>query len=558
MDSTYDEKKVVDRVGSTSPEHDHAIEHDVEAGAPAPLHRKLKNRHMQMIAIGGSIGAGLFIGSGGALYKGGPASLLIDFMIVGVMMLMTMNALGELGVMYPVNGAFFTYSVRFIDPSWGFAMGWNYAMSWLIILPFELIAAGVTIKFWTEREDGSVSVNNAVWITIFLVLIIAINIFGVRGYGEVEFILGTLKVTAVIGFIILGIVINCGGVPTDNRGYIGAQYWHAPYQAFKNGFQGFCSVFVTAAFAFAGTELVGLAAAEASNPRKSLPKATKQVFWRITLFYVVSLFILGLIVPSNDEQLSGASGANSKYSPFVRACTLAGIKVLPSIINAVITLSVISVANSSTYGSTRTIQALAIHGMAPKIFTRVDKHGRPYIALALALIFGFLAYVSLAPKGGVAFDWLLALSGLSNFFTWGSINLAHICYRRAWKLQGRSTDELPFTAMFGVGGSWLGFLLNVICLIATFYIALYPVGGEALNVEAFFTSYLAAVIVIAFFLGHKIYSKIALGTFQFGVNLHTVDVDAGRRELNLKDEMDAERAAFAAMPWYKKLWNFWF
>ncbi len=259
----------------------------------------------------------------------------------------------------------------------------------------------------------------------------------------------------------------------DGRGYIGVEYWQAPYEAFKNGFKGFCSVFVTAAFAFTGTELVGLAAAEADNPRKSLPTATKQVFWRISLFYVVSLLILGLIVPSNDPQLSQASGANSKYSPFVRGIKVAGISVLPDIFNAVITLSVISVANSCTYASTRTIQALAVNGMAPKVFSKVDKHGRPWVALILALSFGFLAYVSLAPQGGAAFDWLLALSGLSSLFTWGSICLAHICYRRAWKLAGRSTDELPFKAMFGVVGSWIGLTLNIICLVASFYVALY-------------------------------------------------------------------------------------
>jgi amino acid transporter len=261
-------------------------------------------------------------------------------------------------------------------------------------------------------------------------------------------------------------------------------YWHEPYHAFKNGFKGFCSVFVTAAFAFAGTELVGLAAAEADNPRKSLPKATKQVFWRITLFYVVSLFILGLIVDSSDEQLSGASGANSKYSPFTRACVIAGIEVLPHIINAVITISVISVANSCTYGSTRTMQALALNGMAPSVFTKVDKHGRPWVALMVALGLGLLGYISLAPKGNEAFNWLLALSGLSSFFTWGSICLSHICFRRAWKLAGRNTDELPFTAMFGVAGSWIGFGLNVLCLIATFYNALYVSSPNANSPKA--------------------------------------------------------------------------
>lgn len=219
--------------------------------------------------------------------------------------------------------------------------------------------------------------------------------------------------------------------------------------------------------------MVGLAAAEAANPRKTLPKATKQVFWRISLFYIVSLFILGLIVPANDGQLADASGSSSKYSPFVRACTLANIQVVPHILNAVIMLSVISVANSSTYGSTRTIQALAEHGMCPKIFARVDKHGRPYVALCVSLVIGLLAYVSLAPKGSEAFDWLIALSGLASFFTWGSICLAHICFRRAWKLGGRTKNQLPFAAMFGVTGSWIGFILNCLCLIASFYTALF-------------------------------------------------------------------------------------
>lgn len=173
---------------------------------------------MQMIAIGGSIGAGLFVGSGAALYKGGPASLVICFIITGLMLLLTVNALGELAGMlaqftllvqtnsfvalYPVAGSFFDYSVRFIDPAWGFAMGWNYAMNWLVVLPFELTAAGVTISFWTDpNQTGNPSINVGIWITIFLLSVVVINIFGVRGYGEVEFALGLLKVVACIGFM---------------------------------------------------------------------------------------------------------------------------------------------------------------------------------------------------------------------------------------------------------------------------------------------------------------------------------------------------------------------
>lgn len=387
------------------------------------------------------------------------------------MLLFTCQAMAELAVLYPVNGAFYTYVVRFVDPSWGFAMGWDYALAWLTVLPFELTAASITIQFW--RDD----INVGVWITVFLVVLAVIQIFGVRGYGEVEFVLSIIKILACIGFIIVGIVINCGGtwrtaINEDYKHYVGAKYWHDP-GAFHNGFNGFCGVFVVAAFAFGGTELVGLAAAESANPRKSIPLATKQVFWRICFFYVVNLFILGLIVRADDDRLLNSHGANTKYSPFVIAIQDAGIKVLPSIFNAVITIAVISVANSCTFGSTRTMQALAERGMGPKFLAYVDKNGRPLWCIVIQIMFGFLAFIGEAANSGTIFNWLLALSGLSYFFVWGSICLSHIRFRSGWKAQGYSLDQIPYKPTLGVVGSWIGFVLNIICLIATFYNALY-------------------------------------------------------------------------------------
>ncbi|CAF2039854.1 unnamed protein product [Rotaria magnacalcarata] len=238
--------------------------------------------------IGGSIGTGLFVGSGGALASGGPAALVLDFAIIGFMLFNVCMALAELAVAFPISGSFYVYSSRFLDPAWGFAMGWNYAFNWLIVMPLESTAAGLVIRYWTG------SVNIAVWITIFLIAILIINLFGVRGYGEVEFYVSIIKVIAVLGFIILGIVLVFGGGP--NHEYVGGKYWHNP-GPFADGFKGVYSVFVTAGFAFSGTELVGLAAAEAANPRKTIPRATKQVFWRITIFYIVSLALIGCLVP---------------------------------------------------------------------------------------------------------------------------------------------------------------------------------------------------------------------------------------------------------------------
>ncbi|KUI56267.1 hypothetical protein VP1G_03590 [Cytospora mali] len=524
----YNDKNVVDKetvvprngLGSDSVDEELGV-----VNGDNKLNRDLKSRHMQMIAIGGAIGAGLFVGSGSALHAGGPAALVICYSIIGVMLLFTCQALAELAVLYPVNGAFYTYVVRFIDPSWGFAMGWDYAISWLTILPFELVAASITITYW--RDD----LNMGIWVTIFLVVLCGIQIFGVRGYGEVEFVLSMIKIAACTGFIILGIVINCGGV--GNQGYLGAKYWHDP-GAFNNGFNGFCSVFVVAAFAFGGTELVGLAAAESANPRKAIPLATKQVFWRIFFFYVVNLFIVGLIIPSNDDRLLGASGANTKASPFVLAIEDAGIKVLPSIFNAVITLAVISVANSCTFGSTRTMQAMAERGMAPKQLAYIDKHGRPIWCIVIQILFGLLAFIGEASSQSIIFTWLLSLSGLSYFFVWGTICATHIRFRKAWKQHGLSLDLIPYKPTLGVWGSWIGLILCALCLIATFYSSLYPTPNSTPDAMYFFEQYLAAPVVLALYLFWKIYTK----DWRFLVPISEMDMMAGARLHNPEDVDD--------------------
>lgn len=534
------EASEVDTTGMTE------LEAAVAKTAQSSLNKSLKNRHLQMIAIGGAIGTGLFIGSGGALQTGGPAALLIGWGLVGTMIFCTVHAIGELAVHLPISGSINVYSSRFIDPSWGFTMGWNYAMQWIIVLPLELVAASIVIQYWNS------DINPAAWVGIFYVLIVCINFFGVKGYGEAEFVFSTIKVVAVIGFIILGIIINCGGAPKG--GYLGGLYWQDP-GAFANGFKGVCGVFVTAAFSFSGSELVGLAAVESENPRKHVPRATKQVFWRITLFYMISLTLIGLLVPYTNESL-GTGSYNAAASPFVIAIKEAGIGGLPSVVNVVILIAVLSVGNSSVYGASRTMVALAAQGFAPKFFGYIDRKQRPLGSTILVCIVGLLCFTTASDKQGEIFTWLLALSGLSSIFTWGSVCFAHVRFRHGFKAQGRNPyEELAFTSQCGVIGSWYGVILNILILIAQFWIALFPIGEEP-EAKAFFEAYLAFPVIMAMYIFHKVWKK----NWSWYIRAEEMDLDSGRvvHDLDLlKQEIAEEKAYIASQPLYYRVYRVW-
>ncbi|RAL60313.1 hypothetical protein DID88_000089 [Monilinia fructigena] len=506
-----------------------------EATANSGLARELKPRHLQMIAIGGSIGTGLFVTSGAALSAGGPASLIVAYGIIGIMLFCTVHALGEMAVVFPVSGSFSAYSTRFIDPAWGFAMGWNYAIQWLVVLPLEIVAASITLSYW----PGAASTNSAAWVTIFFVI------------------------AAVIGFIVLGIVLDCGGQVGGGE-YIGDRYWYpntvpASYAgylspsnqdsngspipiasgAFHNGFKGLCSVFVTAAFSFAGTELV----------------AIKQVFWRICLFYMVALTVVSVLVPYGDQRLLGSGSTDAKASPFVIAINNAGIKVLPSIMNVVILIAVLSVGNSSIYGSSRTLAALAEQGQAPRMFAYIDRKGRPLVAIIFASIIGLLCYVVAGGQAtaNTALGWLYSLSGLSSLFTWGSICLAHIRFRAGWKAQGHSLDELAFKSQVGVIGSWVGFTLNVLVLMAQFWTAIWPIGYSELSAsgvaESFFLAYLAAPVVLMFYIPYKLYYKTPF------MKASDMDLVSGKRDLDTPALIEQDRVERASWPAWKRLYK---
>lgn len=257
-----------------------------------------------------------------------------------------------------------------------------------------------------------------------------------------------------------------------------------------------------------------MAAAETQNPSKALPTAIKQVFWRIAVFYVLAIAIVGLLVPYTDESLiSDKSSFDASASPFIIAIRNAGIEGLDSVMNAVVMISVLSVANSSTYAATRTIQALAEQGQAPRFLAFVDRAGRPLASIIASFLCGLFAFLYITPYQTTAFLWLLALSGLSSIFTWASICLAHIQFRKAWIQQGNLLSDLVYQSPIGAVGSWVGLIFLIFVLVAQFWVAVDPIhaAGVELTVSKrltdFFAAYLALPVVMAFYAYYKIVYK---------------------------------------------------
>ncbi|KFY40359.1 hypothetical protein V494_03527 [Pseudogymnoascus sp. VKM F-4513 (FW-928)] len=510
------------------------------------LHRGLKSRQISMIAIGGAIGTGLIIGTGQALVNAGPGSLLIAYAAVGVLVYMVMAALGEMAAWLPLASGFTGYAHRFVDPALGFSLGWTYWFKYIIVTPNNLTATALVIQYWVKPEK----VNPGVFIAIFLVAIVLINYFGVKFFGEFEFWLSSIKVVVILGLILLSLVLACGGGPDhDPKGF---RYWHNP-GAFKpyadvHGvsipaarFIAFWSCLTTAVFAYLGMELVGVTVGEAQNPRKVIPRAIKLTFYRILLFYVVLVFLLGMILPYDNQELVDATKENTSAaaSPFVVAIQISGIKVLPALLNACILVFVFSAANSDLYIASRTLYGLAVEGNAPKIFSRTDRRGVPIYALGLSSLFCLLAFLSVDTSSMTVFKYFVNLVTIFGLLTWISILVSHIYFVRARRAQNIPDSAMAFVSPGGIWGSYisLGFCI-LIAIFKGFNVFLPKYTGKApygkWDYKNFITSYLGIPLYLLMILGYKLLMKSE------GVRPETADMYSGKARI---DEEELEYLA---------------
>ncbi|RAO74201.1 uncharacterized protein BHQ10_010213 [Talaromyces amestolkiae] len=489
MASEIEEKHAYNESNELSgPKHDLAI----NVGGRGATQRRLRNYQIQMIGLCGGIGTGLFVGTGAAYAKAGPAGLLLAFIIVGMVLWCVMQSIAELATLLPSAGSFPHWATRFIDPSVGFSLAISYGYCYTIAIASEVSAAAVVVSYWTDLTP-------AVVITVGLVLILAFNLVNVRFYGDVEVVSGSIKVLCFLGLLIVAIIITAGGAP--NHQTTGFRYWHNPgawtnYNGITGStghFLGFLSSFVNASFSFIGVETVVIAAAEAVDPHESIPKAARRVTYRIALFYVLGALLIGMIVsPTNPDLVSGSGNANS--SPWVIAIKEAGITALPSIVNACILVSAWSAGNSYCWVGSRMIVAMTTDGYLPQVFGRVTKQGVPYVAVITAWLFGPFAYLSLGSGGAAqAFSWLLNLSTVAGLIAWATLSFCYIRFHAALKAQGISRDTLPWKSPFQPYAAWIGFVGSTIIVL----IAGFPVFLKGnWDTSSFFASYIGIPIFI--------------------------------------------------------------
>ncbi len=462
-----------------------------ETQQPAQLQRKLGARHLNMIAIGGSIGTGLFLASGATIANAGPGGALLAYVLIGIMIYFLMTSLGELATHNPTSGAFFTYGTKYVERGFGFALGWNYWYNWAITVAFELVAVQFIMKFWFPDVPGFY------WSAIFLAVIFGINALTVKGFGESEFFVSLVKVIATLAFIIIGICMILDIILT--RGAHAFANWSVGDAPFVGGFQALIGVAMIAGFSFQGTEMVGVAAGESKDPQKTIPVAIKQIFWRILLFYIVCIFIIGTLIAYNDPRLlQAATSEDIALSPFTLLYEKAGFAFAASLMNAVILTAILSAGNSGMYSSTRMLFDMARKGSAPRLFGRLDPRGVPMNALYATTAIAALCFLTTFLGEQEVFNWLLNMSGMCGFIVWLGIAISHYRFRKGYLAQGYQLNDLAYKAKFFPFAPWFAFILCAIVVLGQNYQDV--IAGQWMGV---LSTYISIPLFLAIWFGYK-------------------------------------------------------
>ncbi|MBU0278025.1 MULTISPECIES: amino acid permease [unclassified Gemella] len=471
------------------------------------IKRSLKSRHITMIAIGGCIGSGLFMTSGQAISSAGPGGALLSYLCIGLMVYFLMTSLGEMATYLPTTGSFSTYATRYVDPSLGFALGWNYWFNWVITVAADIELSSLAVSYWEPMRI----LPSWIWSIIFLLIIIILNSLSVKVYGESEYWFALIKVITVIIFLIIGCLTIFGIMGGGYVGFSNFTLGEAPFvgtdTSTSSKMLAALGVFLIAGYSFQGTELIGVTAGESENPEKTIPKAVKQVFWRILIFYVLAILVIGLLIPYTSEDLLGAASSEEiAKSPFTIVFKNAGFAFAASVMNAVILTSILSAGNSGMYASTRMLYAMSKEKQAFDIFSKLNKQGTPINSLLGTTIVVVLVFLIQLTSAN-AYVYIVAASGLTGFIAWLGIAISHYRFRRAYIKQGKQLAGLKYRAKWFPVGPILALILCIVVIIGQ---DTQLITQGIVDWGSILTTYMGVPVFLFFYIYHKIKYKTKL------------------------------------------------
>lgn len=440
-----------------------------DAASRTTLRRSMETRHVRMIALGGVIGTGLFVSSGYTIHQAGPFGTILAYAIGGLIVYLVMLCLGELSVAMPVSGSFHVYATRYIGPATGFVVAIQYWITWTVALGSEFTAAGLLMQRWFPHTPAWV------WSAICIVVVFIVNALSVRFFAETEFWFSSVKVAAIVVFMLVGVLAITGVISISGHD-------HAPWLSnvvdgglFPNGFAPVFATILTVNFAFSGTELVAVTAGETRDPRTAVPKAIHTTLWRLLVFFIGSIVVMSALIPWQD--------AGVDESPFVMVFSAIGLPYAGDIMNAVVLTALLSASNSGLYAATRMVWSLGNEGMLPRCFAATNRHGAPVLALCVSMAGGLLALLSSVVAASSVYLILVGISGLSAVVVWAVVAWCQIRFRKQWLRDGHTLDELPYRTPGFPVVSWLAFGL---CVLSCVLVALDPEQWVALVSEIIF------------------------------------------------------------------------
>ncbi|MCC2625529.1 MAG: lysine transporter [Burkholderiales bacterium] len=450
------------------------------------LAKTLEARHLNMIALGGSIGTGIFLASGYVISVAGPGGALLAYLLIAIMVFFLITSLGELSTYRPSTGTFCEYSGDYVNKPFGYAMSINYWFNWSITIAAEISAAVIVMKFWFPHG------SDLVFSSIFFFAILILNLFAVRVFGEVEYFMSMLKVLVIVIVIVLGTMLVLGQPKFGLNNFTIAD---AP---FHDSWKGFFSVFLLAGFSFQGSELIGVASGEAKDPSKSIPRAVRNVFWRLILFYILATMVISLLIPFNDKRMASQDSVNASPFTLIFSHYIPGT-IAANILNFVILVAILSAANASMYSATRTLWYMGHRGEAAKIFSKTTSYGLPIYALLATALVGSTVFVFSFIGNGVLFTRLVNVSSTCGFIAWFGIALSHYKFRKHYITD---ISKLSYRAIWFPFGPIFSMILIAVIILGQGYSLI-----ESFSLSGLLDSYGAPVLFILLMVYYKAIRK---------------------------------------------------